>query len=878
MPSVDARSPVVFVSYAHDSKKHIDDVQALATLLTDSDITTELDQIEKMTTADYVVVVVSPDYKATSDAIGSPEPLLGVREQIALLRDLLNQDGATWIRKLLPVVLPGWTIDEIPRFLMPQTSTQYVIREISKEGIEDLLRAITGQLGQGRPADGYTPVAAPGAPEDSAHRSELSLIVPGFAEEMTKGRDLLDIRYDATALAVLLASTALNPPIAVGLFGRWGSGKTFLMRTIDRSIAQLADSGHPIFCRRVVGVWFNAWHYAESNLWASLLHHIFSSLHGRNSLPEQLLDEALATVESVQVGKAQAAAHVDVAHRAVQRARTDLAALETQHEAIRANATQVQARDVWNSIKVDPRLQENLQHAMGELGLPGAGQSARDLAHAAEEVRSAVRRSGQLATAGRWWKSPLALGLLAGAIVASTLVLGAIVGWVIPELAATVGQIAIVGAGAAAWLTRQAGLVRQLLEPAERIRHEIDTRLAELETAHRKERVAAEQKLADSDATLTTARIQLAEAQTREDEARAELQQLTGTQLLERYLSERVGSPDYQRYLGVVALAHRDLQGLNDHLRAASADSTGPIDRIVLYIDDLDRCPPGTVVKVLEAVHLLMALPLFAVVVGVDQWWLVRSLQDRHPLLLGPAVEQLHKDESIATAKPSDYLDKIFQITYQLPTMTPGQCAILLHHTAVSTQPAPMPGTTIIHQAVEPAPEFYEPDFGVTSPSEVSEATASDETLERISDQSAAALALDPVELRTLHQVAPLVGSSPRTAKRFLNIYRITKARVMAEREQPQPQSHPSALLLLTALVVGLPDSVTAKLREHEPDHEANVHDWLTSLAPRPTAEAQRLSSFLVEAPELAELSMNELICWLPIVRRFAWPITSNPS
>ena len=58
------------------------------------------------------------------------------------------------------------------------------------------------------------------------------------------------------------------------------------------------------------------------------------------------------------------------------------------------------------------------------------------------------------------------------------------------------------------------------------------------------------------------------------------------------------------------------------------------INRIVLYIDDLDRCPPNKVVDVLQAVHLLLAFPLFVVVVGVDARWITRSLETRYRELL----------------------------------------------------------------------------------------------------------------------------------------------------------------------------------------------------------------------------------------------------
>lgn len=51
---------------------------------------------------------------------------------------------------------------------------------------------------------------------------------------------------------------------------------------------------------------------------------------------------------------------------------------------------------------------------------------------------------------------------------------------------------------------------------------------------------------------------------------------------------------------------------------------------MILYIDDLDRCPPAKVLEVLEAVHLLLALELFVVVVGVDPRWLQRSLRHQY--------------------------------------------------------------------------------------------------------------------------------------------------------------------------------------------------------------------------------------------------------
>ena len=58
----------------------------------------------------------------------------------------------------------------------------------------------------------------------------------------------------------------------------------------------------------------------------------------------------------------------------------------------------------------------------------------------------------------------------------------------------------------------------------------------------------------------------------------------------------------------------------------------------MLYIDDLERCEPDQVVQVLQAVHLLLAMELFVVVVGVDPRWLLRSLQETLPRASWPTA------------------------------------------------------------------------------------------------------------------------------------------------------------------------------------------------------------------------------------------------
>ncbi len=63
----------------------------------------------------------------------------------------------------------------------------------------------------------------------------------------------------------------------------------------------------------------------------------------------------------------------------------------------------------------------------------------------------------------------------------------------------------------------------------------------------------------------------------------------------------------------------------------------------------------------LRAVHLLLALPLFVVIVAVDPRWLRRALEQHHTALF-QAGEQGQEWQAL----PVDYLDKIFQVPYAL--------------------------------------------------------------------------------------------------------------------------------------------------------------------------------------------------------------------
>jgi hypothetical protein len=152
--------PKVFVSYAHESYEHKAQVLAFATFLRNAGIEAILDlwstdtrqdwyswAIREMTAADFVLVVASERYRATGDGNGPSAVNRGIQSEAALLRELVYTDRATWLPKVLPVLLPGRTTDHIPLFLQPNTASHFTVTTFDTTGGEQLLRVILRQPG-----------------------------------------------------------------------------------------------------------------------------------------------------------------------------------------------------------------------------------------------------------------------------------------------------------------------------------------------------------------------------------------------------------------------------------------------------------------------------------------------------------------------------------------------------------------------------------------------------------------------------------------------------------------------------------------------------------------------------------------------------------
>jgi TPR repeat protein len=610
--------------------------------------------------------------------------------------------------------------------------------------------------------------------------------VPEPGHGRVRTADRLGIFADVEMLVSVLLASDTPLPLAVGLFGNWGSGKSFFMALMQERIdelAELAAQGRPEawpFCREVRQVRFNAWHYVDANLWASLAATLFDEL-ARAHAPDETqikfteLDEARKKAEEARQARQQL--EDDVARLAASANRLTTVVWVSAPLAIRA-------------VRDDPQLISKLRSAARDGTTTDS--STVQLVNALGEIDNAAGKTGaawrlfqEEVLHRRRWATLLTLIVLVGAGAAAA---------VVASWPAGLKAVALVGALAASLLPALSGALRVLY-------------LA------REAREARE-------LPLVKKRDELAQAQAREEDAEREVKQREkelaelrdkGLQLQE-FVRERAASSDYRGKLGVISQIRRDFEQLvalipggkpgdaeqSAAVIAAVKQHVPEVERIVLFVDDLDRCPHDKVVEVLQAVHLLLAFKLFVVVVGVDSRWLERSLRAHYKNLL---------------EEPASYLEKIFQIPFMLQPMTPDRYRDLVDGlTTLPSQPSEHPDSTPAKPTEQDTSGPSEEADDIRTGLSDSKMAPAPEAVKLVPTEPAPlprpeALLISNAERELLGQVGAIVPT-PRAAKRLVNIYRMLRVSVQDDELEaflPSGGSEYQALVLLVGILVGRP-------------------------------------------------------------------------
>jgi len=569
--------------------------------------------------------------------------------------------------------------------------------------------------------------------------------------------DPLAIRPDVEAFGALLASRDLEPPLSIGLFGPWGSGKTTFLRRLMRAVdshakeAQNAEATRSSYVANIVHVEFNAWHYAESALVSSLvdatIRQISAFVERKPDLgPNGWLDEKLKDLESRRRQVSAASDVQKTAAKAVVDAQETVKSKETA-ASVHATSLSSVVGTMWAATLGAVR-QNDVVRQSGVL--PAIGDGVRDLDDLHQRINRIRARPGRMLDELGWTRS-IVFALL-------ILVLPAVAAYAVERMTGRLDVQVILSAAttllaiAGIWAKAASAAVSKVDQAVATIVSEYERRVFSAPAV-----VAARAALKDAEAEASTAEAALQAARADFARAQADVANASLPSQTLQLVSSRIQDRSYVKELTTLSLARADLQKLSDILReqrtAAGDAADGPraIDRVVLYIDDLDRCQPSDVVRVLQLVHMLLAFELFVVVVAVDARWIEVALRQTYPWLssdkrgiLLPSTA--HRNETAVVepyeyVTPEDYLEKIFQIAFWLEPMTAGRAASYL--------------TTLVRLA---APTAASKD--------------------RSASGASVKVDISSIELDYMRALAAYVGTSPRRVKRLVNAYRLIKAKL----------------------------------------------------------------------------------------------------
>ena len=243
-----------------------------------------------------------------------------------------------------------------------------------------------------------------------------------------------------------------------------------------------------------------------------------------------------------------------------------------------------------------------------------------------------------------------------------------------------------------------------------------------------------------------------------------------------RQLAKFSSRPDFQEKIGFMADVKSEISTINKMLRRGKG---GRSTRIVIFIDDLDRCPPAKTVEVLEAIMLLLAdedgAP-FVVFLGIDARIIVKAIEEWYGKVL---VE--------AGVTGYEYLDKIVQIPFTIPPANEEArrqyVTSLLWRSEEERQKAKQAESTAqqrdsgtaatTEKNSSASSQGHQPAASQTSPDHSPNVRQNE--AQELLPKTITEVAFQPAEQEAFEEFAAYLSSNPRRIKRIVNIYRFVR-------------------------------------------------------------------------------------------------------
>lgn len=178
------------------------------------------------------------------------------------------------------------------------------------------------------------------------------------------------------------------------------------------------------------------------------------------------------------------------------------------------------------------------------------------------------------------------------------------------------------------------------------------------------------------------------------------------------------------------------------------------IDRLVILVDDLDRCLPDTAIATMEAMKLFLFMPKTAFIIAADETMIEYSVRRHFPNL---------SEEVGGIAYTRNYLEKLIQIPFRIPALNENETSVYL--SLLASQSICNDGSDEFKCVLEHAQTMLKEPW-----------TKASISIEQFEEWTGKKLSGEEKELFFMaSQIAPALNQgtkgNPRQIKRFLNAF-----------------------------------------------------------------------------------------------------------
>jgi Cdc6-like AAA superfamily ATPase len=232
---------------------------------------------------------------------------------------------------------------------------------------------------------------------------------------------------------------------------------------------------------------------------------------------------------------------------------------------------------------------------------------------------------------------------------------------------------------------------------------------------------------------------------------------------LSQWIETVLKGTDYGKQINYMEEIYSDLELLAKRLQKDNG-------RVLIIIDDLDRCEPQKAVEVLQAVNLLLNFKSFIVCLGIDARIITRAVEKHYSNVLGEAG-----------ASGYEYLDKIVQIPFRIPEPNPDEIKLFISEQLGNPKPL-ISNNSSPNTPVQPkqTSTITNPDTGSNysnfddkPPAQAQSPKIESTTVQPDVPPSLVAFSYD--ELEAFHHFVRYLRPNPRHLKRLINVYRLVR-------------------------------------------------------------------------------------------------------